>query len=821
MRILFVMKHPAALRSLAGVVSLLCEHGHSLHLAFAGIKTGESHGALRRLAKEHSGLTFGSLPGLGRSPWSYLGSELRGGIDYLRYLEPDYADAPKLRARAEKSAPVTVRRVGRAARRLAGPGGVVAVRRTLQLLEGCLAPQPQLVRFLAEQEPDLVLATHLVTGLGGAGLVRAAKQLGIHTAYLVFSWDNLTNKGLIRDVPDAVLVWNEFQEREAVEMHGVPRERLRVTGAPSYDHWFSRSPSRRRDEFCRLVGLRGDQPIVLYACSSPFVAPEEVGFVRRWVEALRAHGGLPAEAGILVRPHPRNAAQWARAELALPQVSVWPPLGEEPVEEKARQNYFDSLFHAAAVVGINTSAQIEGAIVGRPVHTVLADEFRDTQQGTLHFHYLQAEEFGHLHVARTLEEHAALLEESLRGDGDDERNRRFVRRFVRPLGLEVPASPLVVEVIEELAARAAPVPSRGPALAPVVRLGLSPVAVAAARRADRRSSRPKPPKLPREPRLLVRKLAKDPSGAPIVAGPWLGDEIGELLYWIPFLRWAQGLKLGVRERLVVVCRLETAYWYAGIGSRRLHLEELVGPEQVMELQVRFPEAGLGGPLTERLTAALDGNGGFQLLEPRVVASARAGLAAQSAGLRLHARRLEFEPLTPPDLPAGLELPKEFVAVRFGFDAALPGGEAGTQLALAVIDRVAAGGPLVVLDPPEALREALDSRAEEGGVCLLLEAGYALQSAVVARSDALFGSYGATAYLAALHGVSAIALYADEKQVDQNDLRLAASFLGRPPFGSLSTICTEDGPRATATRVDLLLGRKARSLAAVEPGPSRP
>ena len=105
-------------------------------------------------------------------------------------------------------------------------------------------------------------------------------------------------------------------------------------------------------------------------------------------------------------------------------------------------NYFDSIYHAAAVVGINTSAQIESAIVGRPVHTVLAEEYRDTQQGTLHFHYLQAEEFGHLHVGRTMDEHLDQLEESLRGRDDRERNERFLRRFVRPFGLDVPATPL-------------------------------------------------------------------------------------------------------------------------------------------------------------------------------------------------------------------------------------------------------------------------------------------------------------------------------------------------------------------------------------------
>jgi hypothetical protein len=124
-------------------------------------------------------------------------------------------------------------------------------------------------------------------------------------------------------------------------------------------------------------------------------------------------------------------------------------------------------------MGINTSAQIESAIVGRPVHTLLADEFRATQQGTLHFQYLQAEGFGHLHVAQTLEEHTALLERSLDDGASEERNARFLRRFVRPRGLEVAATPVVVDVLEELAAGHATRPDPAPALAPGVRFLLS------------------------------------------------------------------------------------------------------------------------------------------------------------------------------------------------------------------------------------------------------------------------------------------------------------------------------------------------------------
>ena len=58
------------------------------------------------------------------------------------------------------------------------------------------------------------------------------------------------------------------------------------------------------------------------------------------------------------------------------------------------------------------------------MHTILAEEYASTQHGTLHFRYLVDEEFGHVRVARTLEEHAAQLEQALNGGGAGDANGR-------------------------------------------------------------------------------------------------------------------------------------------------------------------------------------------------------------------------------------------------------------------------------------------------------------------------------------------------------------------------------------------------------------
>ena len=135
--------------------------------------------------------------------------------------------------------------------------------------------------------------------------VKSAHRLGIPVAFLPFSWDNLTNRGLVRIAPDRVLVWNEHQMREAVIYHDIPSNRVVVTGAPRFDDFFAMRPSTTRAEFCTRAGLDPSQRFLLYLCSS---------HSSRLTKLDSCGGGLRSacrdpsvgDCGILVRPHPAN-----------------------------------------------------------------------------------------------------------------------------------------------------------------------------------------------------------------------------------------------------------------------------------------------------------------------------------------------------------------------------------------------------------------------------------------------------------------------------------------------------------------------------------
>ena len=315
MKILFSMRHSGALRNYSSTIGELARRGHHVHLVFMmQDKLGDGR-LLWEVTNDHENVTFSELGK--KTPWRFwlgLARGVRAAADYVRYGTPEFKDAHALRERAAERVPAifsgvltlpVVRIACRACVRLA-----CAERRSSGRFRR-ISGSPNSSRSRAQTS---VLVTPLVDiGSDQVEYIKACRTLGIRSGLCVHSWDNLTNKGLIRIVPDRVFVWNDAQKREAITMHGVQPEQVIATGAPVYDQWFARRPSTTREEFCRKVGLSPDKPFLLYLCSSQFIAPDEAVFIEKWVRAVRsAPDPRVRQLGILIRPHPENAQPWQR-----------------------------------------------------------------------------------------------------------------------------------------------------------------------------------------------------------------------------------------------------------------------------------------------------------------------------------------------------------------------------------------------------------------------------------------------------------------------------------------------------------------------------
>ena len=455
MRILFILKGLGLVRHFDEVVEHLVSAGHEVVLAQAK-PTNKVEGLPERLARLDRCQVIRAAAGRDDGLKATLGV-LRLIRDYLRYHEP-----PLWKATANRHRALT-RLLGSISDdtltlpadtpdlllRLTDPA-VTRLRHTFSQLESLVPADEHYMRFLKDQRPDLLLVTPLVN-FGGrqAEYVKAARALKIPSAGLVFSWDNLSNKGLMHAIPDRVFGWNELQRREAVELHGAHKDAVVPIGAPRFDAFYRMSPSSDRETLCRNHGLDPSRRLAVYLASSPHVAPNEPTFTARWLDAVRSSGDpMVRELQVLVRPHPRERGVWSQLDT---------PPGSGIALARARsvqadQSLYDVLKHADVAIGLNTSAELEAGILGTPVYTIDGGADAPGQAGSTHYRYLLADHGGFVEHAATLEEHVGQLSRGLGPDQAAPHPSAFVEQFVRPRGADRPVSPQLADALVSFAA---------------------------------------------------------------------------------------------------------------------------------------------------------------------------------------------------------------------------------------------------------------------------------------------------------------------------------------------------------------------------------
>ena len=652
--------------------------------------------------------------------------------------------------------------------------------------------------------------------------IKAGRELGIPTALAVNSWDNLSNKGLMRVIPDRVYVWNRTQLREAGEYHGAPATRVEITGAPNYDRWFEREPSVSVEEFKQRAGLNPEQPYVLYLCSSPFIAEHEYEFVEQWIAAVRSSDD-PAlrSASILVRPHPENRQPWQRLEGARStDVVVWPTWGANPIDRDSQADYFDSMVHSSAVVGINSSGLIEAGIVGRRIHTILDPDFTATQAGTIHFHYLVRVGGGLLRVANGWDEHLEQLLESLEAGGAaKDANRSFVEEFVRPLGLNKQATRIMAESLVRLGSGQRAAPRSASLLERILRLAVSPYA---ARKKEKRGRPAWSAKDRRDDRTAVLQTLKDlsdTSAERIILGPWVGDVRSEVLYWIPFLRRAAENHRWNRDKLVAVSRGGAGVWYRELAPSCVEILDYLGVDEIVsggtDEAVPEEEQLLGRSDLDRqiLRIAKQYVGAKQVksLHPAVMYRLFVAPDRKPADPELFRELADYRLLPEPPVSGLLdELPEDYVAVDFSFNPSFPDTAENRRFVASVFERLKAHSAVVLLDasvtgdcvhePDLGAGAGVDRIDHLAGANQLL----ALQSEAVAGARAFVGSDTGSAYVAPFLGVDALIFHSEPLDADAAHLNFAVSVLSdTDETGDLASVHTSE-----ADLVDGALARLA-------------
>lgn len=282
-------------------------------------------------------------------------------------------------------------------------------------------------------------------------------------------------------------------------------------------------------------------------------------------------------------------------------------------------------------------------------------------------------------------------------------------------------------------------------------------------------------------RAYLRHIAH--SNKPIVMGPWRSELGFEVLYWLPFLRWACHTYGIAPERCIALSRGGMGVLYP--AAKAVDLFTLRAVDEVrIENQVDYErrkilkqmnvtswdrdvadEAMLGVTPTASKTA-LRSLGQFHrsyhLLHPSWMYWLFESVWEEQASLRHVASHAEFSPLPVPELPDGLTLPAKFVAVRFYERHTFPLHEQVQTIVRDMVKGLASKHPVVLLNTPLFVDDHTDLPIEGPNIHVLPkvapEHNLLLQAAVLARCQAFVGTYGGVAQWALQYRKPSLSFY---------------------------------------------------------------
>jgi len=198
-----------------------------------------------------------------------------------------------------------------------------------------------------------------------------AKRRGIKLISMVRSWDNCFSKGLLRVIPDKLIVNNETLKEEAVSFHDVSSENVAVLGSPQYDN-FTRAVRTPREQFFKQTNLDPNKKLIIFAPAGAILSDTDWQIATVLKEAVESNQFIfPVQ--FLVRNHPNHPADLSAIKGRADMVIENPGKvfnKQNPKETELTKNdsrhLADELYYADTVVWVATTLGLDSIIFNKP-----------------------------------------------------------------------------------------------------------------------------------------------------------------------------------------------------------------------------------------------------------------------------------------------------------------------------------------------------------------------------------------------------------------------------------------------------------------------
>ena len=228
---------------------------------------------------------------------------------------------------------------------------------------------------LKAHQPDLVLSTNQRPVIGIAPIT-AAKDLGIPTASMVFSWDNLPKATLVLDT-DYYFVWSDHMKREMQTYYPAKKaEKTIVTGTPQFELHGHAKGIVSKETFYQQHGLNPDVTYLCYSGDDYTTSPDDPDYLRDVAKAIRKGNALGHRYGLLFRRCPVDfSARYDEvlaeySDVIVPVNPIWEVQGSNwsavlPTSADA-DLLRNTIAHTAMVINLGSSMVFDYALYDKP-----------------------------------------------------------------------------------------------------------------------------------------------------------------------------------------------------------------------------------------------------------------------------------------------------------------------------------------------------------------------------------------------------------------------------------------------------------------------
>lgn len=156
--------------------------------------------------------------------------------------------------------------------------------------------------ILQHVRPDTIFCSHQ-RGLKAATIFAVAKDLGIPTTTVIFSWDNLPKARLALRA-DCYIVWSDYMKKE-MELYypEIPSESICVTGTPQFEFYNDEQNIIDRDVFFKKYNLDPAKKIICFSGDDEHTSPDDPSYLKDIAQEL-INANLQQHYQILLRRCP-------------------------------------------------------------------------------------------------------------------------------------------------------------------------------------------------------------------------------------------------------------------------------------------------------------------------------------------------------------------------------------------------------------------------------------------------------------------------------------------------------------------------------------